>query len=130
MIEHGNYSIELEGNLLSIILVGSFNDIATHAICQKVQANIESLNEQAFALLLICTDYEGSTPDAHKISNQYLTKLNKQNCIARAAVYRKTIYADMAKNEQPAMFGFQNRREFFDEASAKTWLLSQLGSQC
>ncbi|AWB57022.1 hypothetical protein [Colwellia sp. Arc7-D] len=125
MVEHGNYSVTLEVNLLSIILVGTFNDIATKSACKQIQTKVDSLNGQAFSVLLNCTNYEGSTPAAHKISNDYFLWLNKQNCIAWAAIYHQKIYADMAKNQQPAMFEFQNRREFYDVESAKSWLASQ-----
>jgi hypothetical protein len=126
MLEHGTYSVVLEGRLLSISLEGTFNDIATRSVCKKIKAKVESLNGQGFAILLDCIAYEGSTPDAHKISNQHLLWLNKQNCIARAVIYNKKLYFDMVKNEQPALFELQNRREFHDVKSAQSWLLSQL----
>lgn len=126
MIEHGTYSVVIENNLLSITLVGTFNDLATRSVCQKIQTKVESLNGQGFGILLDCTEYEGSTRDAHEISNQHLLWLNKQNCIARAVIYSQTLYVDMVKNEQPALFELQNRREFHDVKSAKSWLLSQL----
>ena len=126
MLEHGTFSVVLEGNLLSITLLGTFNDIATLSACQQIEAKVESLNGQAFAILLNCIGYEGSTPDAHKISNQYLLWLNKRNYIALASIYSKNIYADIVKNEQTALFELKNRREFNDLQEAKLWLLSQL----
>lgn len=130
MVEHGIYSVVLEDNLLNIILIGSFNELATKSACLQIQAKVESLNGKAFGVLFNCIDYEGSTPASHKISNDYFSWVNKQNCIAWAAVYHHSIYAEMAKNEQPAMFECQNRRQFYDIESAKSWLTSQSVVMC
>jgi hypothetical protein len=126
MHEHGTFSVVLEGNLLSITLLGTFNDIATLSACQQIEAKVESLNGQAFGILLNCIGYEGSTPDAHKISNKYLLWLNKSNYIALATIYSQNIYADIVKNEQAALSELKSRREFTDVQEAKLWLISQL----
>jgi hypothetical protein len=130
MVEHGVYSVVLKGNLLSITLIGSFNELATKSACLQIQAKVDSLNGKAFGVLFNCTGYEGSTPAAHKISNDYFSWVNKQNCLAWAAVYHHAIYAEMAKNEQPAMFECQNRLEFYDIESAKLWLANQSVVAC
>jgi hypothetical protein len=124
--EHGSYSIILDGKVLSITLSGMFNDIATQNVCHKIQSEVESLNRQNFGILLDCTTYEGSTREAHQISNQFLLWLNKQACSARAIIYSQKLYFDIVKNEQPALFELQNRKEFHDLAEAKAWLTEQL----
>lgn len=126
MLEHGTFSVVLEGNLLIITLLGTFNDIATLSACQQIEAKVESLNGKAFVILFNCTGYEGSTPDAHKISNQCLLWLNKRNYIALASIYSQRIYADIVKNEQAALVELKSRREFTDVQEAKLWLISQL----
>ncbi len=125
-IEHGNYSVMLDGKILSIALSGMFNDIATQNVCQKIQNQVENLHEQSFGILLDCTTYEGSTREAHQISNQFLLWLNKQACSARAIIYSQKLYFDIVKNEQPALFELHNRKEFYDLAEAKAWLTIQL----
>ena len=126
MLEHGKYSVSLHHNLLSITLVGMFNDIATATVCQQIKSHVESLQGEKFAILLDCIEYEGSTPEAHHISNEHLLWLNKQNCIARAIIYSQKLYFDIVKNEQPALFELQNRKEFHDHEKAHNWLLTQL----
>lgn len=126
MIEHGSYTVLLEKKLLSITLAGMFNDLATQAICQQIKAKVESLNGQGFGILLDCLKYEGSTREAHTISNQHLLWLNQQNCAARAIVYSQKLYFDIVKNEQPALFELQNRREFYQLKDARDWLITQL----
>jgi hypothetical protein len=126
MSEHGDYSVTLVGRLLHITLSGMFNDLATKIVCQKIQNEVESLNGQDFVILLDCIDYEGSTPAAHQVSNQFLFWLNQQNCLARAIVYSQKLYFDIVKNEQPALFELQNRREFHNLSDAKSWLVAQL----
>lgn len=125
MVEHGTYSVVLEGDLLTITLVGSFNEAATKSACLQIQTKVESLHGHAFKFLFNCINYEGSTPAAHKISNDCLLWLNKQNCFAWAAIYHHALYAEMARNLQPAMYECQNRRQFYDVESAQTWLSSQ-----
>jgi len=125
-IEHGSYSITLDGRVLSITLSGMFNDIATKNVCYKIKSEVESLKGQSFGVLLDCTTYEGSTREAHQISNQFLLWLNKQACSARAIIYSQKLYFDIVKNEQPALFELQNRKEFHDLLEAKSWLTVQL----
>jgi hypothetical protein len=125
-IEHGSYSVTLDGRVLSISLSGMFNEFATTTVCQKIQSQIEVLNKQRFGILLDCSSYEGSTREAHQISNLFLLWLNKQACSARAIIYSQKLYFDIVKNEQPALFELQNRKEFDDLTEAKAWLALQL----
>lgn len=125
MVEHGTYSVVLEDDLLSITLVGAFNEIATNSVCRQIQDKVGTLQGNAFKFLFNCIDYEGSTPAAHKISNDCLLWLNKQNCFAWAAVYHHALYAEMARSQQPAMYECQNRREFYNVELAKAWLSGQ-----
>jgi hypothetical protein len=126
MQEHGYYSVKLEQNLLNITLVGSLNEQAAGTACQQIKASIVGLNGDKVVVLVNCLDYQGSTPQAHQISNQTLNWLNQQNCVARATVYKEKIHQDIVKHQQPEIFGMKNRREFhcFDEA--RQWLLAQL----
>lgn len=126
MVEHGEYSIVLNDRLLNVRLSGMFNELATQKVCNLIQQDIEQLSGTSFVMLLDCRTYEGSTPEAHKISNQFLLWLNAQSCFARAIVYSRKLYFDIVKNEQPALFGLQNRREFFQLSEANAWLTSQL----
>ena len=126
MVEHGTYTVELEGSMLKVTLVGMFNDLATQAVCSQIEALVDSLNGQGFGLLFDCTDYEGSTPDAHKVSNQHILWLNRQNCLARAMAYNHKIQVDIVKNAQPAVLQLKNRQEFYNLQDARNWLLTQL----
>lgn len=122
MKEHGTYSVTLQNNVLNIRLVGMFNEIATRKVCEQIEQHIDMLNTKSFKLLVDCLDYEGSTRAAHKISNQHLLWLIQQNCQAQAAVYGRKLYADIVKNEQPAVGNILNRREFTNIEEAKNWL--------
>lgn len=126
MDEHGIYSVKLESNLLKITLSGMFNELATQAVCQQIQMKVESLQGKVFGILLDCKAYEGSTPEAHQVSNQHLLWLNQHNCTARAIIYSKKFHFNIVKNEQPALYQLQNRREFQDQNEAQSWLKSQL----
>ncbi|AZQ84939.1 hypothetical protein EKO29_13640 [Colwellia sp. Arc7-635] len=124
MGEHGTYSVLLEGELLNINLSGMFNDLATNSLCQLIEAQIESLNGQRFFILLNCIDYQGSTPEAHDISNQHALWLKQQNCVASAIVYKQNFYFNIAKSQQPALSKSKKRKEFFNMQAAKGWLVS------
>jgi len=126
MVEHGTYTVELEGSMIKVTLVGMFNDLATQAVCSQIEALVDSLNGQGFGLLFDCTAYEGSTPDAHKVSNQHILWLNRQNCLARAMAYNHKIQVDIVKNAQPAVLQLKNRQEFYNLQDARNWLLTQL----
>lgn len=122
MTEHGQYSVDLEQDILSITLIGMFNDIATTTVCKLIKDLVESLESKPFKILLDCSAYEGSTREAHQVSNQHLLWLNEQNCIARATVFNQKLYHDIVKNEQPALFELKNRREFNNIVEANHWL--------
>lgn len=124
MGEHGTYSILLEGELLNINLSGMFNDLAANSLCQLIEAQIERLNGQRFFILLNCIDYQGSTPEAHDISNQHTLWLKQQNYVASAVVYKQSFYFNIAKSQQPALFESKKRKEFFHLQAAKDWLAS------
>jgi len=126
MVEHGTYTVELEGSMIKVTLVGMFNDLATQAVCLQIEALVDSFNGQGFGLLFDCTAYEGSTPDAHKVSNQHILWLNRQNCLARAMAYNHKIQVDIVKNAQPAVLQLKNRQEFYNLQDARNWLLTQL----
>jgi|TARA_B110000211_G_scaffold171490_1_gene193646 hypothetical protein len=126
MVEHGTYTVELEGSMIKVTLLGMFNDLATQAVCSQIEALVDSLNGQGFGLLFDCTAYEGSTPDAHKVSNQHILWLNRQNCLARAMAYNHKIQVDIVKNAQPAVLQLKNRQEFYNLQDARNWLLTQL----
>lgn len=126
MVEHGTYTVELEGSMIKVTLIGMFNDLATQAVCSQIEALVDSLNGQGFGLLFDCTAYEGSTPDAHKVSNQHILWLNRQNCLARAMAYNHKIQVDIVKNAQPAVLQLKNRQEFYNLQDARNWLLTQL----
>ena len=59
MVEHGVYSVILKDNLLSITLIGSFNELATKSVCLQIKAKVDSLKGKAFAVLFNGIDYEG-----------------------------------------------------------------------
>lgn len=126
MIEHGSYQVTLAEQVLTVSLAELFNEHATATVCQQMKSYIESLNGRSFVVLLDCMGYEGSTPEAHQISNNFLRWLNKQNCLARAIVYSQKLYFDIVKNEQPAVLESNNRREFCNLAEAQQWLATQL----
>jgi len=44
MGKHGTCSVSLEGKLLNLSLSSMFNDLASNSLCQKTEAQIESLN--------------------------------------------------------------------------------------
>ncbi|WP_077288069.1 hypothetical protein [Cognaticolwellia aestuarii] len=126
MVEHGTYTVELEGSMIKVTLIGMFNDLATQAVCLQIEALVDSFNGQGFGLLFDCTAYEGSTPDAHKVSNQHILWLNRQNCLARAMAYNHKIQVEIVKNAQPAVLQLKNRQEFYNLQDARNWLLTQL----
>lgn len=122
MMEHGKYSVTLKNDIITIVLVGMFNEMATKTVNGLIKEQVNTLGNKAFKILLDCSEYEGSTREAHQLSNEFLEWLNQQNCIARATVFSLKLYHDIVKNEQPALFGQKNRREFNNVDAANAWL--------
>lgn len=125
MVEHGDYTVTIEDSIIYVTFVGMFNDIASQKLCTYVETLIENMDGAAFYLLFNMLEYEGSTPEAHKVGDQHFKWLETQNCIARASVVSSMLLVEISRNEQAALRESSITSKVFDnEYDARKWLLS------
>ena len=125
MVEHGEYIVTVEGQIINVTFIGMFNEIASKNVCAYVEELINGMNGASFCMLFQMIDYEGSTPDAHIIGNQHFKWLEKKNCYARATVVSNMALIEISRNEQPSLRESNvNSKIFETEADAKKWLVS------
>jgi hypothetical protein len=125
MVEHGNYIVTVEGAIINVTFIGMFNDTASKNVCTYVEELINEMNGASFCMLFNMLDYEGSTPDAHKIGDQHFKWLEKQNCLGRAIVTSSMALIEISRNEQKSLRQSNIEFRIFEtEADARMWLLT------
>lgn len=125
MREHGDYTVEVENEIIIVTFIGMFNELASKNVCNIVEEYIDSLNGNYFYMLMNLLMYEGSTPEGHEVGNKHAIWLERQNCLGKAVVTTGEVLLDIVRNEQDDLKHsnivtnvFQNKLE------AKNWLLS------
>jgi hypothetical protein len=127
MIEHGEYIVTVEEAIINVTFIGMFNDTASKNVCAYVEEIINGMNGARFSMLFNLLEYEGSTPDAHRIGDQHFKWIEKQNCFGRATVAKNMALIEISRNEQTSLRQSNvEARMFATEADAKAWLLSLL----
>ncbi len=125
MVEHGEFTVTVEGGIIHVIFIGMFNDVASKNLCSYVEELIIGMNGASFCMLFNMLDYEGSTPDAHIIGNLHFKWLEKQNCLGKAIVADNMAFIEISRNEQATLRQSNiDSRIFETEADATTWLMT------
>lgn len=125
MIEHGEYKVAVEGSMIIVIFKGMFNEHASAKVCTMVEEIIDKMSGKPFTMLYNLTEYQGSTPEAHKLGNEHFLWLENQNCLARATVSTERAMIEIVRNEQSSIVQSKITSQIFtDENNAKNWLLS------
>lgn len=125
MIEHGEYTVKVEGAIITATFIGTFNDLASKNVCEEVEAIIKQMNGAGFCMLLNMLAYEGSTPEAHIIGDQHFQWVETQNCLGRATVVTNSFLIDVSRSEQASLQKSHIASQMFEtEEAAKAWLVT------
>ena len=128
MVEHGEYKVTVESAVITVTFIGMFNEVASHNVCSYVEEIINGMNGASFCVLFNMLDYEGSTPEAHKIGDKHFEWLEKQNCLGRANIVTQKTLVYIARSEQASLRESNTEARMFENVTdAKEWLLSLLG---
>lgn len=120
---HGDFQVDVEGNLINVTLKGAFNEHAVIKLSEKIKSIIEAFDGKPFTIIINALSFEGATPEAYLETNQHNKWLNEKNMLGKAIVHiSKTLMAiDITyKKEIPG----QNTREFSTLREAKNWVTS------
>lgn len=122
---HGDFAIEVDGNIIKFTAQGAFNDVGARAVIKGMKRAIASFNQNPFAILVNLLEFEGGTPEVFSEAERYNIWLNRQNLIAKAYIHKSEGMISIgqslinSKNQQ-------NIQYFATETEALHWLESEL----
>jgi hypothetical protein len=120
---HGDLSIEVERNIISVSLFGSFNETGVENWTQKLRVQIEHFGVSSFFILMDNLKYEGFTPLGFEVSNEFNLWLCNQPMKAKAIVQPSLLARKINISNIPALK--KQRIEYFeDKDNALAWLKS------
>ena len=119
----GQYQVELAGKVITVTFEGMFDEKTSIKVCRHVEDLIASFNGEPFYMLINLSNYQGSTPDAHKVGNDHAVWLEGQNCLGKAIVTNEQFMLNIVRNQQTQLSQSQLVTKVFpSEEEAKVWL--------
>jgi hypothetical protein len=122
--EHGQSSISVDGDIISVKAVGAFNQEGIVKSIEELKVVIESFCQKEFKLLIDYSEIEGGTPEVFERINECNLWLNTQNMVAKVLVINSSVNLAILESRTPAR-KLQNTKNFDNKASAITWLKTQ-----
>jgi len=122
--EHGESSISIDGDLITVKAVGAFNLEGIVKVITDLELIINSFCQKEFKLLFDYSQTEGGTPEVFEKINECNIWLNSQNMVAKALIINSPITLAILESRTPAR-NSQNTKNFADKASAIAWLKLQ-----
>lgn len=122
---HGNMSVTVKGRIIECTLAGSFNLEGCERYVLAVKESIEKLNGESFAMLIDDLAFEGATPEAYQLFNEYNLWMNQQPLVAKALIMESLAKKEILLKQAPE-FAKQNLEFFTNVDDAMQWLTQQL----
>lgn len=85
-LNHGDFEVSVDGNIIIVELKGSFNEYGAKALTEQIKATIETFAGVPFSIAVNDLALEGITPEAYEQLNNYNSWLNGQNMRAKAMI--------------------------------------------
>jgi hypothetical protein len=120
-LDHGKVSIELEGNIIIVHLLGEFNEFGAKNYTDSVKDVVAGLNGAAFSILVNLLDLIGGTPEAFKEVDDLNVWLTQQNLIAKARVSNSAATVSMVQTLANSSSN-QTVGDFVTHQEALKWL--------
>jgi hypothetical protein len=120
-LEHGDVSIEVQGNIIIIRTAGAFNEYGAKKYTDGIKDAVANLQDKSFSLLINNLEFQGATPEAYQELENYNIWLNKQKLIAKAMVITSSITLDVIDKLSPSRAA-QQTKNFDKEQDAMHWL--------
>lgn len=123
-VEHGKSAVSVDGDIIIVKAVGSFNREGIVTTIEELKSVIEGFCQKEFKLLFDYSEAEGGTPDVFDRINECNIWLNSQNMVAKALVINSSIHLAILESRTPAR-NSQNAKSFDNKESAINWLKLQ-----
>ena len=122
-LEHGNHTIEVRGNTITLTLFGEFNRQGALSYIQAMKDTIVQFAGQPIVILVDNTQLTGGTPNAYEESNNYNQWLATQKVLAVATVYSSEVFnvIDKARVTNKELL---NYKAFSTSEEAQQWLVN------
>lgn len=121
---HGESSITIDGDIITVKAVGAFNLEGIVKVIAELELVIDSFCKKKFKLLFDYSQTEGGTPEVFEKINECNVWLNSQNMVAKALIINSPINLAILESRTPAR-NSQNAKQFDNKASAIAWLKLQ-----
>ena len=123
-IEHGESSVTIDGNIISVTLLGAFNEYGLQEIANALKHTIEGLQGRKFSILVNALEFQGATPEAYVELDKLNAWLNTQNMMAKALLITSDSTLNIIKTRIPSIQS-QKMEVFDNKADAIAWLKAQ-----
>ncbi|WCE28874.1 hypothetical protein [Vibrio sp. SCSIO 43137] len=127
MLEHGIYSVHIEGNIIIGRVVGSHNEYDVLAATNAFKKAIATFKGEPFGEIIDARDLDGVTPEGFAEIEKYNSWLVEHGIKARAFVVSNTVMPAIVKNRIKDLNGLKTK-EFMDVEQAKIWLEQELAN--
>lgn len=124
MFEHGSFEVRQENNILFCKLSGSFNEHGIQGYINTIKQCFIDSNGTPLGMLIDNLAFEGGTPEAYQVFEQYNQWLNHQPIVAKAFIVNSVITKEIMLKQSPALKK-QNIEFFKQEGEAFRWLNAQ-----
>ncbi|QBF83600.1 hypothetical protein EXU30_13515 [Shewanella maritima] len=122
---HGEFTIQVTGNLICTKMTGSYNEAGATAYTQAVMEQVKRLNGKPFGIVADNRGVLGGTPEAYAVLDEYNVWMEDNNMHAKAVVFNAKIMATILKNQSPSMQA-ENIQMFTDLNQANRWIENKL----
>ncbi|GGA86558.1 hypothetical protein GCM10011369_30780 [Neiella marina] len=120
---HGEFDVSVEGNIIHIVMAGSFNEYTIEAISKLIEQAIVGLENRPFYMLIDIRHVDGGTPEAYEASAEFNLWLDQQNLVAKALITKSVLFQQI--NESRVREHSSQRVAYFDNVdAAKRWFES------
>jgi len=120
-VSHGEIEISLVDNVITAVLIGSFNDKGVLDYANKIKTVVTSLKEKSFVMMIDNTKFEGCTPEGFKELDAFNYWLSQTQLKAKAFIINSEINKQIIENRTPSL-SLQNTRFFSNYQEANEWL--------
>ena len=128
-IAHGDYSVTVEGNIISVVISWAFNKSGIRACINEIYRQVNSLKNTEFYLLMNHANFQGATPCAFDELNKFYRWLGQHNVAGIAFIFTSPVLLEIY--ESRVNFVKHLKVEMFsNQSSANNWLDVQMAKPC
>ncbi|WED21318.1 hypothetical protein L3Q72_11815 [Vibrio sp. JC009] len=120
---HGSHHIEISNDIITLELIGDFNEYGMSSALKSVSEAIEKLSGKNYCILVDSSRYTGGVPDAYEEVNLFYETGDITGLSAVAIVHSNNLLAIIDSRYIPSLEK-QQVKTFSDKKSALCWLNS------